>query len=1017
MLEVFTIGGGEYIVNVLNAVAAWCGGGGFRSMLQVVFVMGLAYALLVVAFTLDWRVWFKWFISANIMYMCMLVPTTSVKVTDRINPGLAPAVVDNVPIGLAAVASFSSQAGDWMTRTAETVFVMPADLQLSTNGFIYGSRLYDKTREFGFRDPRLRTNLEEYNKQCVFYDILLGFKSLDTLANSTDILTDMGPGSPARGMRYIEPDLSSHILTCQQAYTELRNDDIPAAVNSDLTKLAPGLFPDLAPAAARAKLEADIPAITAAFHGTGQTAANMFQQRSLVDAFMSARANMTEDDGDSFAALRADQQARNTYAGIAQQAMTWVPLLNIVLTVVFYAMFPVLFPLFLLPQTGPGTLKGYFTGFFYLSAWGPLYVVLHMFIMGRTMSSMSAVAPGGLTMGTMEGIDAVNGDTATIAGFMLMSVPFIAAGMARGAMAVASNATSMLAPAQGAAEAAAVEQTTGNYAYGNLSYQNMTANTRQSDQWTTAPNLNYGAGGFHHRNNEGSIENQYGDAFGSHTVYDTTGAISKLPWSYEVGQSGTRELRQSAAQHWEEAREIGRRLEGSTSHSERRFSGTENSHVTARGSDARAGDTTTISNQRYKGTQGSHAEVGETSQSVTDQKRVGSGSGSTDTNTYASQYGTHMGLGTGRTERGADGGNAIKDGASSDPASSPSKGGKGGKSLIGQAAGLLGVEAGGNVSFTTGRQRAFNTNTFNDESTTSDDAVRSSQRNSQEQNNGTRDQRDDSRSNSTGTFASDTRSDSSRSGHELSQEERESLSQSKAEHERRARMLDELASYSESNGWRLNENAIPLIQPMYEEMAAKSAVKLPHIAKVNLTPSERDNRDHAITEIIQRIEGDTTRDFRQDHGVGQPLPDATASIPNKIGGGLGSPQSTFPEVGNTEGSARDVARQHGVTVKSGTNLSNLKREMVDAIPVVAAVGRELGVPNVVITSGNDRRHTHGSQHYKDAALDFRGNEISREVGERWERDVQARLGPSYWVDYEYDPKEPGNRHLHVQRRR
>lgn len=314
MLEVFTIGGGEYIVNVLNAVAAWCGGGGFRSMLQVVFVMGLAYALLVVAFTLDWRVWFKWFISANIMYMCMLVPTTSVKVTDRINPGLAPAVVDNVPIGLAAVASFSSQAGDWMTRTAETVFVMPADLQLSTNGFIYGSRLYDKTREFGFRDPRLRTNLEEYNKQCVFYDILLGFKSLDTLANSTDILTDMGPGSPARGMRYIEPDLSSHILTCQQAYTELRNDDIPAAVNSDLTKLAPGLFPDLAPAAARAKLEADIPAITAAFHGTGQTAANMFQQRSLVDAFMSARANMTEDDGDSFAALRADQQARNTNA-------------------------------------------------------------------------------------------------------------------------------------------------------------------------------------------------------------------------------------------------------------------------------------------------------------------------------------------------------------------------------------------------------------------------------------------------------------------------------------------------------------------------------------------------------------------------------------------------------------------------------------------------------------------------------------------------------------------------------
>ena len=33
--------------------------------------------------------------------------------------------------------------------------------------------------------------------------------------------------------------------------------------------------------------------------------------------------------------------------------MKWVPILNVVLTVVFYAMFPVIFPLFLMPTTGP----------------------------------------------------------------------------------------------------------------------------------------------------------------------------------------------------------------------------------------------------------------------------------------------------------------------------------------------------------------------------------------------------------------------------------------------------------------------------------------------------------------------------------------------------------------------------------------------------------------------------------------------------------------------------------------
>ena len=52
MMEIFTIGGGEYIVNVFNAVSAWTGGGGFRSLLRVMMVMGLIYTLLVVAFSL-----------------------------------------------------------------------------------------------------------------------------------------------------------------------------------------------------------------------------------------------------------------------------------------------------------------------------------------------------------------------------------------------------------------------------------------------------------------------------------------------------------------------------------------------------------------------------------------------------------------------------------------------------------------------------------------------------------------------------------------------------------------------------------------------------------------------------------------------------------------------------------------------------------------------------------------------------------------------------------------------------
>ena len=42
MVEIFTVGGGDYLVNVFQAVAAWTGNGGYKSLLQVVMVMGLS---------------------------------------------------------------------------------------------------------------------------------------------------------------------------------------------------------------------------------------------------------------------------------------------------------------------------------------------------------------------------------------------------------------------------------------------------------------------------------------------------------------------------------------------------------------------------------------------------------------------------------------------------------------------------------------------------------------------------------------------------------------------------------------------------------------------------------------------------------------------------------------------------------------------------------------------------------------------------------------------------------------
>lgn len=570
MLEVFTVGGGEYLVNTFNAVAAWSGGGGYRSMLQVVMVMGLAYSLLVVAFNLDWRAWLNWFLQATMIYLMLLVPTVTVKVTDRLDPGLAPATVANVPLGLGVMASFTSQVGDWMTRTAETVFVMPNALQLSTNGIVYGARLFEKAQGFELTDAELRANLDEHFKQCVFYDVLLGFNSMNRLQRSTDLWADIGPGSEARAQKWIArvggaSTTNSEVVTCRQAYQALSAQLTPG-IEDSAGDLAAQAYPDIARTAGRAvalaKLKADLPVVATQMHGaTSADAITYLRQVSMVDAFRRARESFSDTGWDAYAAQRADAQARNTYTSIAQQAMTWVPLLNIVLTVVFYAMFPVIFPLFLFPRTGPTTLKGYATGFFYLAAWGPLYVVLHMFVMSRAASAMSALAPTAPTLLVADGIGSVNNDIATVAGFLMMSVPFIAAGMARGAMAIAGHATSMLAPAQNAAEQAANERTTGNYAYGNVSMANTTANTLQANKWDNIAAYASGFASSRYIGADGGAASSWSDGSMS---FDQRQAISSLAFTpsrseafggemrraLSEGAARVDSIRQSASESW-----------------------------------------------------------------------------------------------------------------------------------------------------------------------------------------------------------------------------------------------------------------------------------------------------------------------------------------------------------------------------------------------------------------------------------------------------------------------------------
>lgn len=502
MVEIFTVGGGEYLVAVLNAVAAWTGAGGYKSLIQVALVMGMALAVIVLAFNQDWRAWLNWFLGAALIYMCLMVPRMDVHVTDRVNPGLAPANVANVPLGLALMASFTSQTGDYLTRSAELVFGLPDDLNYSKNGMIYGARLLEATRSLRISDPEFAANFDEHVRQCVFYDLLLGRYSMRELSQSDNIWATIAPGSAARAQKFLtrqaDDRVSADIVTCRQAYTTLNGQW--AGLIDEMTQVAGRqLYPRQTTALAQAKLIADLPVAYQYLSDVSQSASDIFRQVLTINAMNQAMHGFAGASGtdsvDVFAQARADIQTERTYSSIAHNAMKWVPILNVVLTVVFYALFPVLFPLFLMPKTGPIALKGYVTGFFYLAAWGPLFVILHMILMFKGASDVAAAGGGtGLSLATFAGMSDVNSDLGILAGYLVASVPFLAGGVAKGALAISGQATSYLNPSQNAAEEAAREASTGNVSLGNSNIENSSVFSRQFAQGNLAPSITYGAG-------------------------------------------------------------------------------------------------------------------------------------------------------------------------------------------------------------------------------------------------------------------------------------------------------------------------------------------------------------------------------------------------------------------------------------------------------------------------------------------------------------------------------------------
>ena len=456
---------------------------------------GLAWILFRTAFGGAWKENAKWILLFVAVWGTMIVPKATVRVVDRLDPALAPAVVANVPIGLALFASLTSQVGDGLTRLTEQAFTLPDDLAYRRHGLIFGARLAAAATRLEVTDAVFARNLRAYARQCVFHALLLGHMSADDLRESTDVWRLVtASGSPSAGAspaRMFElasrgavsgtgaTTVDREIVTCRDGAVRL-NALWTGELGRAGTVFGRRLFPDArTDALARAELLAALPAAHDFLIGASRSAGEIMRQQMVLNAVHDAGEQWSAEAGNA-AALRAYTEARaeaqtvSAYRAIGRQAETWVPLLRIVFECLYVGAFPMAVLLMLTPA-GTAIFRSYVTGLVWLQSWGPLYAILHRISMGEAAERMSAAAlmPGGdigISLVAQAGIRAVAADVAVMSGYLSMSVPFLAAALAYGLSKATVLATSVLAVGQDAASSAAHEGTTGNLSLANTSH-------------------------------------------------------------------------------------------------------------------------------------------------------------------------------------------------------------------------------------------------------------------------------------------------------------------------------------------------------------------------------------------------------------------------------------------------------------------------------------------------------------------------------------------------------------------
>jgi conjugal transfer mating pair stabilization protein TraG len=242
MWEIYSIGDSAYLAAILNAVAMISGTGDFRQLAGVGFLLGVLLVLFQGILQGGRGIRFQNILLAWLLYALMFGPTARVAIEDAYSGAVR--VVDNVPLGPAAVGSLMSNVGYGVSRLFEQAFATPA---MTDTGFADPLQTLMSVRKGTLsrialgsaNSPTPGADIERsfinYVADCTLYDVDIGTRSID------DILRDPSWDTALRSdLNVPTTELllggAPQLLPCDAAWTVLSQftavEFVPALVSN-----------------------------------------------------------------------------------------------------------------------------------------------------------------------------------------------------------------------------------------------------------------------------------------------------------------------------------------------------------------------------------------------------------------------------------------------------------------------------------------------------------------------------------------------------------------------------------------------------------------------------------------------------------------------------------------------------------------------------------------------------------------------------------------------------------------